>query len=134
MILICVPTPLTRHRDPDLRFVVQTAETIAPHLRAGQLVVRARRSEFVPDGGNQGVPQIMAGHEPRREHARIGELRVGPVFPNADRADRKAPSRQSRREISQQSRPEAQNIGDANRPCAVVAKGGPGQGGELVHV
>ncbi len=37
-ILICVPTPLTAHRDPDLSFVLQTAEQIAPHLRAGQLV------------------------------------------------------------------------------------------------
>jgi UDP-N-acetyl-D-glucosamine dehydrogenase len=38
-ILICVPTPLTRHREPDLGFVVRTAESIAPHLRPGQLVV-----------------------------------------------------------------------------------------------
>jgi UDP-N-acetyl-D-glucosamine dehydrogenase len=38
-LLICVPTPLTVHREPDLRFVVSTAEAIAPHLRAGQLVV-----------------------------------------------------------------------------------------------
>lgn len=38
-ILICVPTPLTRHREPDLRFVVGTAETIARHQRPGQLVV-----------------------------------------------------------------------------------------------
>ena len=38
-ILICVPTPLTRHREPDLGFVVRTAEAIAPHLREGQLVV-----------------------------------------------------------------------------------------------
>ena len=36
---ICVPTPLTRHREPDLSFVVSTAESIAPHLRAGQMVV-----------------------------------------------------------------------------------------------
>ncbi|MBO0902422.1 nucleotide sugar dehydrogenase [Jiella sp. MQZ13P-4] len=36
--LICVPTPLTRYRDPDMSFVVATAEAIAPHLRAGQLV------------------------------------------------------------------------------------------------
>jgi UDP-N-acetyl-D-glucosamine dehydrogenase len=38
-ILICVPTPLTRHREPDLSYVVRTAETLALHLRAGQLVV-----------------------------------------------------------------------------------------------
>jgi len=39
VIVICVPTPLTRHRDPDLSFVVRTAEAIAAALRPGQLVV-----------------------------------------------------------------------------------------------
>jgi UDP-N-acetyl-D-glucosamine dehydrogenase len=38
-ILLCVPTPLTKQREPDLQFVVQTGEAIAPFLRAGQLVV-----------------------------------------------------------------------------------------------
>jgi UDP-N-acetyl-D-glucosamine dehydrogenase len=38
-ILICVPTPLTENREPDLSYVVSTAEAIAPHLRRGQLVV-----------------------------------------------------------------------------------------------
>ncbi len=39
VIVICVPTPLTRHREPDLKYVTVTAETIARHLRPGQLVV-----------------------------------------------------------------------------------------------
>jgi UDP-N-acetyl-D-glucosamine dehydrogenase len=38
-ILIAVPTPLTKNREPDLSYVEKTAETLAPHLRAGQLVV-----------------------------------------------------------------------------------------------
>jgi len=38
-IIICVPTPLTEHREPDLSYVIGTAEAIAPHLRLGQLVV-----------------------------------------------------------------------------------------------
>ncbi len=38
-IVICVPTPLTEAREPDLSFIVKTAETIRDHLRAGQLVV-----------------------------------------------------------------------------------------------
>jgi UDP-N-acetyl-D-glucosamine dehydrogenase len=38
-LLICVPTPLTAHRDPDLSYVVNTAELIAKTLRQGQLVV-----------------------------------------------------------------------------------------------
>src|SRR5262245_32109042 len=38
-IIVCVPTPLTEGREPDLSYVSRTAETIAKHLRAGQLVV-----------------------------------------------------------------------------------------------
>ena len=37
-ILICVPTPLDDHREPDLSFVLDTARTIAPHLPKGVLV------------------------------------------------------------------------------------------------
>ncbi len=39
VIIICVPTPLTKHREPDLSFVENTASTIARHLRPGQLIV-----------------------------------------------------------------------------------------------
>src|SRR5690349_4834603 len=38
-IVICVPTPLTEYREPDLSYVTETVKSIAPHLRAGQLVV-----------------------------------------------------------------------------------------------
>jgi len=38
-IVICVPTPLTEYHEPDLTFVTETVKAIAPHLRAGQLVV-----------------------------------------------------------------------------------------------
>ncbi|NKN37540.1 nucleotide sugar dehydrogenase [Agrobacterium sp. a22-2] len=39
VIAICVPTPLTRQRDPDLSYVEKTCRKIAETLRAGQLVV-----------------------------------------------------------------------------------------------
>jgi UDP-N-acetyl-D-glucosamine dehydrogenase len=38
-ILLCVPTPLNEHREPDLSFVVNTARAAAPWIREGQLVV-----------------------------------------------------------------------------------------------
>jgi UDP-N-acetyl-D-glucosamine dehydrogenase len=38
-IIICVPTPLTKYREPDLQFIVKTGQEIAPNLRKGQLVV-----------------------------------------------------------------------------------------------
>ena len=38
-IILCVPTPLTEHREPDLSFVIATAETVGLYLRHRQLVV-----------------------------------------------------------------------------------------------
>lgn len=37
-LIICVPTPLTAAREPDLSYVTATTEALVPHLRAGQLV------------------------------------------------------------------------------------------------
>ena len=37
-LLICVPTPLDAYHQPDLSFVIKTVESLAPHLRKGQLI------------------------------------------------------------------------------------------------
>lgn len=39
VIIICVPTPLTTHRDPDLSYVSGTAQEIARHIKPATLVV-----------------------------------------------------------------------------------------------
>jgi UDP-N-acetyl-D-glucosamine dehydrogenase len=38
-IIICVPTPLNKNREPDISFIIKTGENIAPHLQRGALVV-----------------------------------------------------------------------------------------------
>jgi len=38
-IIICVPTPLNEYHEPDLSYITGTAESIAPHLRAGHLII-----------------------------------------------------------------------------------------------
>ena len=38
-IILCVPTPLTEHREPDLSYIENTAKAMAPWIREGQLVV-----------------------------------------------------------------------------------------------
>lgn len=38
-VLICVPTPLTHHREPDMSYIVSTARSLAPYVRKGQLFV-----------------------------------------------------------------------------------------------
>jgi UDP-N-acetyl-D-glucosamine dehydrogenase len=61
-VIICVPTPLNEYREPDLSFITNTAKAIAPHLRAGQLVVLesttypgTTEEVFIPilEGGNR---------------------------------------------------------------------------------
>jgi len=37
-ILVCVPTPLTANREPDMQFVIASSETIAKYIRANQLI------------------------------------------------------------------------------------------------
>ena len=37
-IILCVPTPLNAHREPDLSFVLNTTDSLLRHLRAGQIV------------------------------------------------------------------------------------------------
>jgi UDP-N-acetyl-D-glucosamine dehydrogenase len=39
VVIICVPTPLNEHHEPDLSFVTGTVKSIAPHLREGQLII-----------------------------------------------------------------------------------------------
>ncbi len=38
-VIICVPTPLSKNREPDISYIIQTGEMIAPHLKNGVLVV-----------------------------------------------------------------------------------------------
>lgn len=59
VIVICVPTPLTRHRDPDLTYIVKTCQDIALRLRPGQLVVL--ESTTYPGTTTDVVRPILAG-------------------------------------------------------------------------
>src|SRR5262249_15229674 len=38
-VIICVPTPLNEYREPDMSYIVKTAEAIAPYVHAGQIVI-----------------------------------------------------------------------------------------------
>ena len=37
-LILCVPTPLNKYREPDLSFVINTVESLVPHIRADQLM------------------------------------------------------------------------------------------------
>ena len=38
-IIICVPTPLNEYHEPDMAYIVDTVESIAPHVRSRQLII-----------------------------------------------------------------------------------------------
>jgi len=77
VIVICVPTPLTKHRDPDLSYVTRTCETIAQTLRAGQLIVLESTTypgttddlmrPILERGGLKSGRDIFLGFSPERE-------------------------------------------------------------------
>jgi UDP-N-acetyl-D-glucosamine dehydrogenase len=77
-ILICVPTPLDDHRNPDLSYVLKTTETIAKYLRKGHLVVLESTTypgttdgEMLPileRGGLKGGKDFFLAFSPEREN------------------------------------------------------------------
>ncbi len=59
-LIICVPTPLDHHLEPDLKFIVQTAEAIAPHLQPHTLV--SLESTTWPGTTEEVVLPILEAH------------------------------------------------------------------------
>lgn len=71
-VIICVPTPLDEHHQPDLSFVRNTVTSIAPHVRDGQLIVL--ESTTYPGTTEEVVaPLLEAGNPHGLKIARGGE-------------------------------------------------------------
>jgi len=76
-ILICVPTPLGPHKEPDLQYIRSTLDSIKPHLRASQVLILESTSypgtteeELVPVVKKQGFTlgeDFFVGFSPERE-------------------------------------------------------------------
>lgn len=100
-IVVCVPTPLGVHREPDLKYIRITGEAIAKHLRRGQLIVLesttypgTTREEFVPrfeaTGMKCGVDFFVA-FSPEREdpgNGRFNTKTIPKVVGGIDAASR----------------------------------------------
>ena len=77
VICVCVPTPLTRQREPDLQFVIATAHAIAATLRKGQMVVLESTTypgttedvvkPILEQGGLACGSDFFLGYSPERE-------------------------------------------------------------------
>ncbi len=76
-IIICVPTPLNEHREPDLSYVVSTTRTVAGHLRKGQLVILESTTypgtteevmkPILEEGGLKAGKDFFLAYSPERE-------------------------------------------------------------------
>ena len=76
-IIICVPTPLGKHQEPDLSFVTNTMDALAPHIRAGQVISLesttypgTTEEEIVPRLEGQGLKvgeEVFVVYSPERE-------------------------------------------------------------------
>jgi UDP-N-acetyl-D-glucosamine dehydrogenase len=77
VIAICVPTPLTRQREPELSFVIASARTIAQHLKPGRLIVlesttypgttRETMKPVLEESGLKAGRDFFIGFSPERE-------------------------------------------------------------------
>jgi UDP-N-acetyl-D-glucosamine dehydrogenase len=72
VILVCVPTPVGPHLEPDLTYVIQTAEAIGRRLRPGQLVV-LESTTYPGTTREDFIPAMLAA----AEKAGRGRLEVG---------------------------------------------------------
>ena len=77
-IIICVPTPLDEYREPDLSYIEATAEAIAPHLRAGQLVIL--ESTTYPGTTEEVLIPILENGNPSGLRAARNDADNGNVF------------------------------------------------------
>jgi UDP-N-acetyl-D-glucosamine dehydrogenase len=76
-LILCVPTPLSKHREPDLSFVVDTVDNLAPHFRSGQIISLesttypgTTEEELLPRISNRGFTvgeDIFLAYSPERE-------------------------------------------------------------------
>ncbi|MGH9602338.1 MAG: nucleotide sugar dehydrogenase [Terriglobales bacterium] len=98
-IIICVPTPLTESREPDLQFITATGEAIAPHLRPGQFIVL--ESTTYPGTTEEVLVPILEGKNPSGLKVARNDSKGDKFFYAAYSPEREDPGNDSvaRREI-----------------------------------
>jgi UDP-N-acetyl-D-glucosamine dehydrogenase len=98
-IIICVPTPLNEYHEPDLSYITNTATAIAPHLRAGHLVV-LESTTYPGTTEEVMVPILEKGNKNGLKAAR-GQSSEGSEFYVAFSPEREDPGNQTiaRRDI-----------------------------------
>jgi UDP-N-acetyl-D-glucosamine dehydrogenase len=72
VVIVCVPTPLGRHQEPDLSYVVKTGEAIGRTLRPGQLIV-LESTTYPGTTRDDFLPAILGAAPGNAKNFRVGE-------------------------------------------------------------
>ncbi len=97
IVIICVPTPLNEYHEPDLSYIESTARSIAPHLKAGQLVVMESTTypgtteevliPILEKGNNRGLRASRGGNDEKAFFVAFSPEREDPGNETHDRKD-----------------------------------------------
>lgn len=113
-VIICVPTPLNEYHEPDLSYITGTTHSIAPYLRAGQLVVL--ESTTYPGTTEEVMVPILEKENRAGLKAARGEASAENEFLVAFSPEREDPGNTS---VARQDIPKV--VGGLNRPAADLA-------------
>jgi len=85
-VIICVPTPLNKNREPDISFIIDTGRSIAPYLQKGSLVVlESTTYPGTTDEDLRAVLEVGSGMEAGRDfHLAFSPEREDPGNPNSN--------------------------------------------------
>ncbi len=88
-VIVCVPTPLGRHQEPDISYIVKTAEAIGRTLRPGQLV--CLESTTYPGTTRQDmIPAMLSAAGDRGKSMKLGEDYFAAFSPEREDPGRKS--------------------------------------------
>src|SRR5215475_14098833 len=113
-IIICVPTPLNEYHEPDLSYITGTAESIAPHLQAGQLVIL--ESTTYPGTTEEVLIPILEKGNKQGLKASRGDAENGKSFFVAFSPEREDPGNQT---VDRRDIPKV--VGGLDRPASELA-------------
>ncbi|NBP52117.1 MAG: nucleotide sugar dehydrogenase, partial [Actinobacteria bacterium] len=91
VVIICVPTPLGKHWEPDISYILQTSEAIGRTLRAGQLVI-LESTTYPRTTRDDMMPAILAAAGERGKSLVVGRDVFGAFSPEREDPGRKSHS------------------------------------------
>lgn len=121
-VIICVPTPLTKTREPDLSYVLGTGRAIAPHLKRGMLVVL--ESTTYPGTTEEDLRRVLEENSPQKaETLKTETLKLRPD--NRDQITNNSPNEnrmRAGRDFHLAYSPEREDPGNPNSKVAKIPK------------